>query len=156
MYAGGATIITGVHWTIGIFLNSLNENFFASRWKGASFLVTIFPPGLVGMVFCCSTHPLQGSKCCTFRYALLHKTVVMHGWFVTFLSVWTSLAVLLWSLSLTKHLLSETCRSLDFCVLSHHSAFVPNSCIGVGIIRFYSPLPLHFPHSHRRNTPHFA
>ena len=71
-------------------------------------------------------YPLRGLEVthCVFRDALLHTTVVMCGYLhvtVTFLSALTSLALLLWPLSLTMRFCPQNCCSLDVFCFSHHS-----------------------------------
>ena len=76
-------------------------------------------------------YPLKGLMHCVFRDALLHTTVVMCGnaWLSTFLSALSSLALLLWPLSLTRCLCRQSCCSLDVFYFSYHSLQTPETAV---------------------------
>ncbi len=68
-------------------------------------------------------HLLQGSTCCVFRDGILQILVVTSGYlsYCCFLSSLTSLSILLWPLTSTRHFRPHNCRSLDIFSFSDHS-----------------------------------
>ncbi len=71
-------------------------------------------------------HLLQGSTCCVFRdgilYTLVERVVIWVT--VVFLSSLTSLSILLWPLTSTRHFHPHNCRSLDIFSFSNFFIYI--------------------------------
>ncbi len=77
---------------------------------------------------------LQGSTCCAFRDGILHILVVTSGYlsYCCLLSSLTSLPILLWPLTSTRHFHPHNCRSLDIFSFSDHSLYtLRDGCVWI-------------------------
>ncbi len=112
------------HQTRQCFFNLLLSSFGESVWIVSSVCCSYLTGAAPGVVFCCWSPSASGfDVLCVQRWysADLGCNELLFEVTVYFLSSLTSLSILLWPLTSTRHFRPHNCRSLDIFSFSDHS-----------------------------------